>query len=100
MSFEGYYQLICANGHYRTCDSWFSPEGKCSCGAEYKMINLVDQTNGPDEGIINLDDLKIKDAIRHTCSCGHVHIVEEAIFRIPSQKEKESLRNYSSCDDN
>lgn len=54
MSFEGYYQIICENGHYHTPDCYYyyhDEEGMVACsstGCKGKIIwsNLVDVTNG------------------------------------------------------
>lgn len=97
MSFEGYEQLICGNGHYRTFDVYSVPE-TCNCGAKWAMINIVDETNSPGQGIISRDTLDswiIRPAIKETCShCGHVKQVSEAIYRIPSEEERQSSRVY------
>ena len=42
MSFEGYYQLLCSNGHYTTDVPYMSYSDKCStCGAGIVDSNLV-----------------------------------------------------------
>ena len=53
MSFEGYYQVLCKNGHYSTCDCYTlhtpgsSDDWRCSiCGEECAWWNIVDETNG------------------------------------------------------
>lgn len=61
MSFEGYYQILCKNGHKHSCDCYehiiFTKDQccyageevwTCSCGAHAAWWNLVDQTNGSD----------------------------------------------------
>ncbi len=97
MSFEGYEQLICKNGHYRIFDVYFVSE-TCDCGAPWAMINIVDETNGTSDGIIprdTLDSWIIKPAIEKTCPhCGHTKQVSEAIYRIPSEEERQSSRVY------
>lgn len=49
MSFEGFYQRICASGHYFTSDavSEMYGEGReeCGCGAPTMVENLVNETN-------------------------------------------------------
>ena len=44
MSFEGYYQRICTNGHPFTTDVYVDEE--CECGAPTLKSHMVDQTNG------------------------------------------------------
>lgn len=60
MSFEGYFQILCQNGHLRECDCYVEPMffrnnkeeepeyplWTCSCGAHAAWWNLVDETNG------------------------------------------------------
>ena len=66
MSFEGYYQILCKNGHKHSCDCYEEPMftvtqppyymdmddaesyplWTCSCGAHATWWNLVDETNG------------------------------------------------------
>ena len=48
MSFEGYYQLICRNGHYMCYDVYDCPENtRCDiCNAEIVWKHIVDLTNG------------------------------------------------------
>lgn len=48
MSFEGYYQALCENGHYCGGDCYMFSHGEpcAECGAKIKWWNLVDQTNG------------------------------------------------------
>lgn len=48
MSFEGFYQRICANGHYFMTDAIAEMHGYaegCDCGALATVENLVDETN-------------------------------------------------------
>lgn len=53
MSFEGYEEVICANGHYDTADVYSDSKllnNKCAlCGANFHWFNLVDTTNGMQE---------------------------------------------------
>jgi len=60
MSFEGYYQILCSNGHETCVDCYDHPHfgkeetdefgtrypWKCHCGANATWWNLVDVTNG------------------------------------------------------
>jgi hypothetical protein len=58
MSFEGYFQLLCANGHYFTADAYYydtHEDCPClACGAEVVWENLVDTTNVETEGYVKL----------------------------------------------
>lgn len=51
MSFEGYYELLCENGHFaKSYDIYGDFPDKCDyCGAPFTHHHMVDQTNGPDE---------------------------------------------------
>ena len=60
MSFEGYYQILCRNGHESSADCYENPyfgeeitdefgtryPWACWCGAKAAWWNLVDETNG------------------------------------------------------
>jgi hypothetical protein len=91
MSFEGFDQLLCANGHYWTKDAldYSTEPEKCSfCGEKVVWYNVVDLTNpSPDEdgnditGYIELE--VIVPAETHTCSCGHIHQVKPETYKIP-----------------
>jgi len=56
MSFEGYDQILCENGHYHTHDCYNYTDFNawtCFCGAKCAWYNTVDETNGthdPDTG--------------------------------------------------
>lgn len=88
MSFEGYWQIICANGHsdiepYDYAGD--SPEWICHCGAKEVWRNRVDDTNCDNQGFIELEQLtppKIE-----TCpTCGHQEVVEKAIYKVPKRR--------------
>ena len=51
MSFEGYYQALCANGHDCGADCYvFERSAPCSqCGAAIVWARLIDCTNGEDD---------------------------------------------------
>lgn len=54
MSFSGFYQILCEDGHYSTQDAYAYPDfvgdmtdlWTCSCGKRAVWYNLVDCTNG------------------------------------------------------
>ena len=48
MSFEGFDEYLCANGHYLSADVRDAAPA-CPCGAPLSWHHLVDQTNGYDE---------------------------------------------------
>jgi hypothetical protein len=107
MSFEGYYQKLCKNGHYATVDVYNDYlEWKCAvCGEKEAWSNIVDYTNGTyehdpdtDEYVcdakgkkIRIDgyiDLEIsRPALRCTCKdCGNTHSVSATIYKIPKDR--------------
>ena len=110
MSFSGYKQILCKNGHldivdiYETID--WDDEGPTSrkwncpyCGAEEAWDNLVDTTNGsydthPLTGKkVRIDGyvkLKIKTPAKkcQCLSCKNIHIKEPETYYIPIKKKK------------
>ena len=60
MSYEGYYQIICENGHYScVSESYGEHPITChECNAEPKWTNAVDETNCYDDGFIFRTDLE------------------------------------------
>lgn len=99
MSYEGYEQIICQNGHYFVRDA--HDDGHCMCGAEAAWFNSVDQTNGPAQGAIPYVVLQEKFLLTpqqtETCDhCKHTKITQPDIFRIPTREETEPLRTYPS----
>lgn len=98
MSYEGYYQVICKNGHYFQRDAYDEDyAGKCPCGADQAWLNSVDDTNCHAVGVIpgpELEQLRLSAPQTHTCSCGHTHVTAEATYRVPSEEETHRLQHY------
>ena len=96
MSYEGYSQVICENGHYFTRDCFNNYS--CYCGGKDAWENMVDQTNGPDQGEIPIEDMQkfiIEPAKTKTCAhCNHTETYEQAKYRVPSKEETNELRAY------
>ena len=112
MSYEGYEQIICRNGHLHSSDCyedmcyedkafgnddcppfgplWFCPD----CGELAAWINCVDVTNGSWETDEYGDEVRIDGYVEpevlqpaETCSCpqcGHTHMVGKPIYKIPT----------------
>lgn len=59
MSFEGYYQQICVNGHYTECDVYDHHHKCVDCRQEIIFENLVDETNCENSGYVRIPYDKI-----------------------------------------
>jgi len=104
MSFEGYYRILCENGHLsgRDCydyGDYYGDDGeecwKCpTCGAKEAWRQLIDETNG------NGNDQKwpltiLEEARYDQCDLGCTHCVKEAVYKIPNTKAYEyTLSEY------
>lgn len=88
MSFEGYYQLLCANGHLRGIDCYeYRGYGRsCTCGARFVYEHLIDETNcdGPPR---DFDVATPAETAR--CSMGFDHVTREVTYVIPEQLPSE-----------
>lgn len=102
MSYEGYEQHICANGHYFERDVSYSYEEdvvSCpNCVAPSAFCNSVDETNCEALGKIDMAALLVSPAEIETCNLGHDHFTKDAIYRIPNKEETNSLRSYRNED--
>ena len=78
MSYEGRYQVICANGHYDEIDCYaHSDSAVCEqCKAKIVWTNRVDDTNGLADGYINVEYTVTK-------QCDHCGSVLEMRAEIP-----------------
>lgn len=99
MSFEGYYQILCGNGHLSDDDvyDYRQEEGhwKCpACGEREAWRNLVDVTNGSyyeNERVDGFVELEVDhEPVYHTCDMGHQHLVSPVTYKIPSKPGIES----------
>ncbi len=102
MSYEGYDQCLCKNGHLSEFDcsaSYYDEDDrKCpNCGEEIVFTNSVDQTNGEYYGkILDLTwlHLQISPAKEEVCNLGHTHVMEEARYRVPTKEELNRFRMW------
>jgi len=97
MSFEGYAQILCKNGHYSNCDIYdpiqpTDKEWECTiCGEKCAWTHIVDTTNGShDEDGKRIDgyvELKQEEPpVYCTCEdCGDRHVIKAAIYKIPKK---------------
>jgi len=93
MSYEGYTQKICKNGHEWEEDCWADEfSHRCPiCQERCVWWNMIDLTNGSfdeetNERIDGYVDLKVKDRKKCEC-CGSVL---ETIYEIPKKGHKEN----------
>lgn len=49
MSYEGYNEYLCENGHYNVVDCYYDDIKICSCNSKMKYYHSVDITNGYEE---------------------------------------------------
>lgn len=87
MSYEGYEQHICANGHlFYNYDIYYfeRPTIVCHCGADSVWQNSVDDTNCDANGYIP------EELFRHYAP---------GVFAIPTQKESLAMQTYRENDD-
>lgn len=97
MSYKGYVQMPCDNGHY-----WDEHEryddleaGECSvCGSRAVWQNMVDETNCDSYGKIDMAPFLVKAAEKQTCNLGHIHQVGDERYRIPTHEESLKARNW------
>jgi len=97
MSYEGYLQLLCKNGHQWTLDCYEIDhielkDHKCpKCDEQAVWENMVDVTNGSfddnDNRIDGYIKLKVKKKISGVCSCCGKEHVCEITYEIPKKKK-------------
>ena len=87
MSFEGFYQVICAAGHYHEESLWDFDSRVYSCGdlvdgkqcdAPAKWSNLVDETNCEREGYVEV--CRVTQRVTKRCDMGHDHVVTHETY--------------------
>lgn len=99
MSYEGYAQHICENGHRYDRDVYDHEETCLHCGAKSVFYNGVDETNCDQYGMIPSDQwekFKITEEKTETCNLGHVHVTALPTYRVPTNDEQIGLRAYWS----
>lgn len=85
MSFEGYYEALCEDGHLTNIDQFSDLEkgDPCNvCGKPIKYIHVVDQTNGSEDET-HLKLTVASPEVRETCPCcGNVSVKEPARYSV------------------
>lgn len=99
MSYEGFSQNICNNGHRYNlpvhADNDTCPHPNCHEGSAFS--NPVDETNGESVGQIPnhiWERFKIQEEVTQVCSLGHKHVTSPARYRIPNETEHRISRHY------
>jgi hypothetical protein len=82
MSFEGYYQKLCKNGHLCCPDVYCDVEECPTCNTPFVWTEIVDQTN--DAG--SPTELKVKEE----SVCAHCNTTLSTTYYIPGQKVRKS----------
>ena len=92
MSFEGYHQVLCKNGHHFTTDLGFDEESwECPyCKEKLAWTHIVDTTNGSFENGKQIDgyiELKVaqKAKVCECDKCGNEHVIEPVRYKIPKE---------------
>jgi len=89
MSYEGYEQYWCKNGHYWAADC-YSPEPICHiCKEKAVFENSVDETNCEGVGYI-------KPELLDSCICPTCKRIIERKYKIPTKKETHDTGDQSS----
>lgn len=103
MSYEGYVQLLCPNGHNWNIDCYQFDTGyypvdspvelpPCHfcpvCKQKYAWSNSVDQTNCDEHGYIELE-IDVPAVICKCEKCGIEHVVEPIRYKIPPPDARE-----------
>jgi hypothetical protein len=101
MSYEGYFQALCENGHYNQFpelyDSDSSPECCHICKSKIVWTNMVDDTNGDHWGLIppDLFNAFLQSTSKvETCNLGHKHVIVHEVYNLPTEEETLALRSY------
>ncbi len=95
MSYEGYVQQLCVNGHLSSRDAYDeSPEECYHCKKNIIWTHHVDQTNG-DEWAFKIQLEEISCIKAEACAhCGVAKIVEPAKYKIPTFEEVDKQRRF------
>ena len=114
MSFEGYYQILCRNGHNSGDNNVYdgpnfngpevseydgpdgtvkydTPRWKCICGELAGWWNIVDETNCEAYGFVKFEEVTPLEY--KTCDMGHQHITKESTHRPPTESDFGHLVN-------
>ena len=104
MSYEGYDQVLCENGHYHTydCYDFWEAEGwNCpTCGAKAAWSNMVDVTNGSydvdDDGWETEDRIDgfVELQMREEVWCKHCGSILERRYKMPTEEDMRKAKPW------
>ena len=93
MSFEGYHQILCKQGHYEILDVYHMDmeDWRCSaCAHSAKWWNMVDVTNGSYDddgtridGFVYLEELAVFPC--KCTTCGMIHCTSPTTYKVPEK---------------
>lgn len=94
MSYEGYVQNLCKNGHHWEAEggSYADPTVCPECTQPPEWVNPVNDTNCDSIGEIDMNQFLYKEAEYKKCDMGHLHQISPAVYRIPSLDETKKAR--------
>lgn len=102
MLYSGFEQNICVNGHRYDTDIYADAQNCPHCGAKAGYSNGVDTTNGDDRyriPTVAFAKFLISPAKTKVCNLGHLHTIEEAVYRVPSTlQEADQLAQSQTVD--
>ena len=88
MSYEGYEQYLCTEGHLTEYDVWGIPETFICprCSGSKAFVWAVDVTNGEVDGDDNTKPYPFKELEYHeaVCDMGYSHLLEPIRYVIPN----------------
>ncbi len=88
MSYEGYDQYLCGNGHYWIQDCNNDNEECPVCKGKFVWRNGVNETNFDGWGYIDMEKFLVTPAVNVTCpTCHHESENTPPIYRVPTQDE-------------
>lgn len=102
MSWEGYYQLLCKNGHQWSVDGYDYSSECClcpHCKEPSVYWNQVDQTNdNGDEDVVEFEE--IEPAKMCTCACGNLHQIAPPRYKMPPTREEGGRGHHGAYTNN
>lgn len=98
MSYQGYVEYLCPNGHRWSADCFAYAEKCPHCGEEKVWENNIDETNGEEHGFIsdeNWERFLISEMEIEICPCCyHEKVVAPERYRQPTEKELREVREW------